>query len=55
MQKTGIRCNVIAPGAVNTDIGASMKNINKFGMDKAMEGITSNPRELYFEHCFKVG
>lgn len=55
--KSGIRCNVIAPGAVNTNIGASMKNINKFGMDKAMEGITSNPRtgepdEIAGQHYF---
>ncbi|WP_284141617.1 SDR family oxidoreductase [Virgibacillus sp. LDC-1] len=29
--KNGIRCNAIAPGGVQTNIGASMKNINKFG------------------------
>ena len=27
----GIRCNAIAPGAVETNIGSTMKNINEFG------------------------
>ncbi|WP_047985495.1 SDR family oxidoreductase [Ornithinibacillus californiensis] len=31
----GIRCNAIAPGAVATNISASMKNINPFGMERA--------------------
>ncbi|WP_079504720.1 SDR family oxidoreductase [Mesobacillus jeotgali] len=31
----GIRCNAIAPGAVETNIGSSMKNINEFGMSRA--------------------
>lgn len=37
----GIRCNAIAPGAVNTNISASMKNINPFGMErtKAVQGV----------------
>ncbi|MBY3618954.1 SDR family oxidoreductase [Acinetobacter sp. CUI P1] len=30
----GIRCNAIAPGATATNISASMKNINKFGMSR---------------------
>lgn len=34
----GIRCNAIAPGAVETNIGASMTNINQFGMTRA--GVT---------------
>lgn len=33
--KKGIRCNAIAPGAVETNIGSSMKNINEFGMERA--------------------
>lgn len=33
--KEGIRCNAIAPGAVATNISASMKNINEFGMGRA--------------------
>lgn len=33
--KEGIRCNAIAPGAVETNISASMKNINEFGMGRA--------------------
>lgn len=30
----GIRCNAIAPGATATNISASMKNINEFGMSR---------------------
>jgi NAD(P)-dependent dehydrogenase (short-subunit alcohol dehydrogenase family) len=33
--KKGIRCNAIAPGAVETNIGSSMTNINGFGMERA--------------------
>lgn len=33
--KEGIRCNAIAPGAVETNISASMKNINEFGLSRA--------------------
>ena len=37
----GIRCNAIAPGAVNTNISTSMKNINEFGMErtKVVQGV----------------
>ncbi len=31
----GIRCNAIAPGAVETNIAASMTNIDEFGMQRA--------------------
>jgi NAD(P)-dependent dehydrogenase (short-subunit alcohol dehydrogenase family) len=31
----GIRCNAIAPGAVETNIGSSIKNISEFGMERA--------------------
>lgn len=40
----GIRCNGIAPGAVETNIGQSMTNLNEFGMGRAMLGIRLNPR-----------
>lgn len=42
--KKGIRCNAIAPGAVNTNISASMTNINKFGLDRAQLAISVSPR-----------
>ena len=42
--KLGIRCNAIAPGAVNTNIGATINNPDKFGMERAMAGINLNPR-----------
>ncbi|MCT2534684.1 SDR family oxidoreductase [Aquibacillus koreensis] len=37
----GIRCNAIAPGAVETNISSSMKNINQFGMErtKVVQGV----------------
>lgn len=40
----GIRCNVIAPGGVNTNIGTTMSEPNPLGMEKAMSGINYNPR-----------
>jgi NAD(P)-dependent dehydrogenase (short-subunit alcohol dehydrogenase family) len=41
--KSGIRCNAIAPGAVNTNIGKDM-HPNKLGFEKLNLGITTNPR-----------
>ncbi len=43
--KLGIRCNAIAPGGVNTNIGRTMAEPDKFGIDAAMSGIGSNPRQ----------
>lgn len=40
----GIRCNAIAPGGVNTNIGTTMNDPNPFGMEKAMSGAKFNPR-----------
>ncbi|WP_214769113.1 SDR family oxidoreductase [Exiguobacterium sp. s133] len=40
----GIRCNGIAPGAVETNIGQSMTNISEFGMGRTMLGMGLNPR-----------
>lgn len=31
----GIRCNAIAPGAVETNISSSMRNISQFGLERA--------------------
>ncbi len=42
--KLGIRCNAIAPGAVNTNIGTTIYDPNVFGMERAMAGINLNPR-----------
>lgn len=41
---SGIRCNAIAPGGVNTNIGKTINNPNKFGMERAMSGVVNNPR-----------
>jgi NAD(P)-dependent dehydrogenase (short-subunit alcohol dehydrogenase family) len=42
--KMGIRCNAIAPGAVNTNIGKTIFDPNKFGMERALAGMNLNPR-----------
>lgn len=42
--KFGIRCNAIAPGAVNTNIGSSITNPNKFGINNSMIGLPLSPR-----------
>jgi NAD(P)-dependent dehydrogenase (short-subunit alcohol dehydrogenase family) len=39
----GIRCNAIAPGGVNTNIGKTMKP-NEFGMTRCMSGAAAMPR-----------
>lgn len=42
----GIRCNAICPGGVNTEIAESgMKDLNKFGLERAQLGMASIPRQ----------
>ncbi|WP_138750798.1 SDR family oxidoreductase [Paenibacillus sinopodophylli] len=41
--KLGIRCNAIAPGAVNTNIAASLTAPNPFGAERASIGMAINP------------
>ncbi len=52
--KLGIRCNAIAPGAVNTNIGTTIYDPSKFGMERAMAGINLNPRVGEPEEIAKV-
>jgi NAD(P)-dependent dehydrogenase (short-subunit alcohol dehydrogenase family) len=52
--KLGIRCNAIAPGAVNTNIGKTIFDPSKFGMERAMAGISLNPRIGEPEEIAKV-
>ncbi len=40
----GVRCNAIAPGAVETNIGETIFSPHEFGMERAMAGINLNPR-----------
>lgn len=40
----GIRCNAIAPGGVNTNIGKTIDNPSKFGMERATSGAVNNLR-----------
>ncbi len=42
--KLNIRCNAIAPGAVNTNIGHTILAPSEFGMERAMSGMHLNPR-----------
>jgi NAD(P)-dependent dehydrogenase (short-subunit alcohol dehydrogenase family) len=44
--KSGIRCNAIAPGAVNTSIGETidMKKVTPLVTDRIMTGMALNPR-----------
>lgn len=39
-----IRCNAIAPGAVNTNIGTTLYAPDEFGQERAMIGMGTNPR-----------
>ena len=41
---SGIRCNAIAPGAVATNIAATMTNPSQFGMARAGMGMSLSPR-----------
>lgn len=50
----GIRCNAIAPGAVATNIGASMTGINPFGSGRQQQGMAINPRVGTSEEIAKV-
>ncbi|TWH56499.1 NAD(P)-dependent dehydrogenase (short-subunit alcohol dehydrogenase family) [Desulfitobacterium sp. LBE] len=40
----GIRCNAIAPGAVETNIGSTITDPHKFGSARAYAGMATNPR-----------
>ena len=50
----GIRCNAIAPGGVNTDIGAGIKAPSPLGLDRAMSGFGMNPRTGEPEEIAKI-
>lgn len=40
----GIRCNVIAPGGVNTEVSVNSSHPSQFGVKRAMAGLACNPR-----------
>lgn len=50
----GIRCNAIAPGAVETNIASTMTNINQFGASRQQLGMGINPRAGKPEEIAKV-
>lgn len=41
----GIRCNAICPGSILTNIGSGMKNVSKFGMERATACMGTSPRD----------
>ncbi|MDL2317767.1 SDR family oxidoreductase [Eubacteriales bacterium OttesenSCG-928-A19] len=43
--KEGIRCNAIAPGGIETNIGVNMQDVNVFGMERMQTSTTSMPRQ----------
>lgn len=50
----GVRCNAVAPGAVNTNIGTTIFAPHTFGMERAMAGMNLNPRTGEPEEIAKV-
>lgn len=50
----GIRCNAIAPGGVNTNIGTTINQPDEFGMARATAGASSNPRSGEPEEIARV-
>ncbi|TFJ93288.1 SDR family oxidoreductase [Lentibacillus salicampi] len=49
-----MRCNAIAPGDVNTNIGTTMAEPNEFGAKRAMSGSDNNPRSGDPEEVAKI-
>ncbi|MFD9625313.1 SDR family oxidoreductase [Peribacillus muralis] len=49
-----IRCNAIATGGVETNIGSSMTNINGFGASRQQLGMAINPRNGKPEEIAKI-
>lgn len=50
----GIRCNAIAPGGVETNIGDSIGQINEFGMGRIQGGMANNPRSAKAEEIATI-
>jgi NAD(P)-dependent dehydrogenase (short-subunit alcohol dehydrogenase family) len=50
----GIRCNAIAPGGVNTNIGTTINTPNPFGIERVMAGMNLNPRTGEPEEIAKI-
>lgn len=50
----GIRCNAIAPGDVKTNIGLSMTEPHKFGLERSISGADNNPRRGMPEEIAKL-
>lgn len=40
----GIRCNAIAPGGIETNIGLTMTNLSELGFERQNLGVANNPR-----------
>lgn len=50
----GIRCNAIAPGGVNTNIGSTITTPSELGSARAMAGFNLNPRSGEAEEIAKI-
>jgi NAD(P)-dependent dehydrogenase (short-subunit alcohol dehydrogenase family) len=50
----GVRCNAIAPGGVDTEIAAGIKNPSPFGLERATAGLSLNPRTASAEEVAQV-
>lgn len=50
----GIRCNAIATGGVDTNIGTSMSEPNEFGMERVMSGANNAPRNGQSDEIAKI-
>ena len=52
--KQGVRCNAIASGSIDTEIGVGLQNPSKFGMERAMSGFGANSPNGSAEEIAKV-
>lgn len=50
----GIRCNAICPGGVETEIGTGIVHPSSFGIQRAMIGMETNPRQGSAEEIAQV-
>ena len=50
----GIRCNVICPGGVDTEIGVGITNPSPLGIERATSGMGANPRSGSSEEIAKI-
>ncbi|MBM7606640.1 NAD(P)-dependent dehydrogenase (short-subunit alcohol dehydrogenase family) [Metabacillus crassostreae] len=52
--KSGVRCNAVAPGSVETNIASTLTNVSEFGMGQSRPGMATNPRLAQPDEIAKV-